>query len=197
MKLMQLGGIVCVFGVLLLMTYYIHVTWFKVDVVLYSALLDVVLATAALAVVLFAVKGKLVLSAFESAQSMVICALLGCLFSISVPTVIDRSLSFYILEKIEQRGNGIRLAQFEDVFTKEYIREHRLLDVRLTEQKESGTIVIENGCVRLTAFGKRLTTFSRFFRTHFLPRQRLLMGEYSDDLVDPFRQDMLVVDYYC
>jgi hypothetical protein len=111
--------------------------------------------------------------------------------------VIDRSLSFYILEKIQQRGGGIRLDRMEDVFTREYVKEHRLVDVRLTEQQESGTIVIANGCVKLTERGVRLAAFSRYFRTHFLPKQRLLMGEYSDDLTDPFRHSEAMSDCGC
>jgi hypothetical protein len=114
-----------------------------------------------------------------------------------VPTVIDRSLSFYILEKLQQRGGGIKLDAFDQVFTQEYVKEHRLMDVRLTEQQQSGTIVIRNGCVVLTDWGQTIATTSRFFRNHFLPKQRLLMGEYSDDLTDPFRNSVKRVDYQC
>jgi hypothetical protein len=114
-----------------------------------------------------------------------------------VPAVLDRSLSFYILEKLQQRGGGIQQARFAEIFTQEYVKEHRLVDVRLTEQMESGTIKIDNGCVRLTAKGDRLATFSRFFRTHLLPKRRLLMGQYSDDLTDPFRHSATQVDYLC
>jgi hypothetical protein len=123
--------------------------------------------------------------------------LLGYSFAISVPTVIDRSLSFYILEKLQQRGGGIKLDAFDQVFTQEYVKEHRLMDVRLTEQQQSGTIVIRNGCVVLTDWGQTIATTSRFFRNHFLPKQRLLMGEYSDDLTDPFRNSVKRVDYQC
>jgi hypothetical protein len=123
--------------------------------------------------------------------------LLGYSFAISVPTVIDRSLSFYILEKLQQRGGGIKLDAFDQVFTQEYVKEHRLVDVRLTEQQQSGTIVIRNGCVLLTDWGQTIATTSRYFRNHFLPKQRLLMGEYSDDLTDPFRNSVKRSDYQC
>ena len=85
------------------------------------------------------------------------------------------------------RGGGIREDAIGDVFVSEYMPEFRLVDVRLTEQQASGTIVIENGCVKLTPRGERLANFSRFFRTHLLPKHRLLAGEYTDDLVDPFK----------
>jgi hypothetical protein len=128
---------------------------------------------------------------------MLIWLLAGYAFAISVPTVIDRSLSFYILEKIQQRGGGIKLDSFEQVFTQEYVKEHRLVDVRLTEQLESGTIQINNGCVKLTEKGNRLASFSRAFRQNLLPKQRLLMGKYSDDLTNPFRNSLSESDYTC
>jgi hypothetical protein len=136
-------------------------------------------------------------SRFEIAQMVCIWLLLGYSFAISVPTVIDRSLSFYILEKLQQRGGGIKLDAFDQVFTQEYVKEHRLVDVRLTEQQQSGTIVIRNGCVLLTDWGQTIATTSRYFRNHFLPKQRLLMGEYSDDLTDPFRNSVKRSDYQC
>jgi hypothetical protein len=121
---------------------------------------------------------------------------MGYAVSISAPTVIDRSLSFYILEKLEQRG-GIRLDRFEYVFTKEYAEEHRLVDVRLTEQLTSGTIVIENNCVKLTDKGRMLATFSRLYRQNILPKNRLLMGEYTDALTNPLSDEEMTYDYVC
>jgi hypothetical protein len=197
MKYFKLLGATAIFGVLLLVIYVVHVRYVPVNVVFYSAILDDVLATG-LALLLLAALGWLrSFSRFEIAQMVCIWLLLGYSFAISVPTVIDRSLSFYILEKLQQRGGGIKLDAFDQVFTQEYVKEHRLMDVRLTEQQESGTIVIRNGCVVLTDWGQTIATTSRFFRNHFLPKQRLLMGEYSDDLTDPFRNSVKRVDYQC
>ena len=186
-----------VFVVLLLCVYWMHVTFFKVNVLLYSAIADGVLATSIAAGVLFGWRYLAVFSRFEKVQLCLIWFLGAYIFAISIPTVIDRSLSFYILEKIQQRGGGIKLANFEDVFTKEYVKEHRLVDIRLTEQQQSGTIVIENGCVKLTKRGNEIAEFSRYFRKHFLPKQKLLNGEYSDALVDPFLSSVNTADYTC
>ena len=177
--------------------YYVHVTYLNVNVVFYSAIADCLLATTVCALVLLGIRYFAIFSLFEKMQLTLIWFLIGYILAISVPTVIDRSLSFYILEKIQQRGGGIQLARFEDVFTKEYVKEHRLVDVRLTEQQESGTIRIENNCVKLTPLGNRLAAFSRFFRQNLLPKNRLLMGKYSDDLIDPFRHSEKVSDYEC
>lgn len=194
-------GLFCIasigYLILLLIIYIVHARFFLVNVVLYSAIFDALLATVLAAALLGFIKVFKTFSWFEKIQIMIVWLLLGYIFAISVPTVIDRSLSFYILEKLQQRGSGIKLASFEDVFVKEYIPEHRLVDVRITEQQQSGTIQVKNGCVLLTERGQALATFSRFFRNHLLPKQRLLMGEYSSDLTDPFRKSIENFDYLC
>lgn len=166
--------------------YLTHIKYFSVGVVFYSAIVDGVIASIITFLIIYLSKYFSIYSVFEKLQMGVIFILIGYIFAISVPTVLDRSLSFYLLEKIQQRGGGIKHSAFEDVFTKEYMLEHRLVDVRLTEQLESGTIEIIDGCVKLTQKGNSLASFSRYFRQNFLPKQRLLMGEYSDDLTDPF-----------
>lgn len=182
---------------ILAITYLVHINFFNVDVVFYAAIGDALIAAVLAGWILFALKYFGLLNYFEKIQMLCIWVLAGYALAISVPTVIDRSLSFYILEKLHQRGGGIRLDKFEDVFTKEYIREHRLVDIRLTEQLASGTIAIVNGCVKLTPKGERLESFSRSFRDHLLPKQRLIMGEYSADLTNPFKNSVEQVNYAC
>ena len=194
MKIVRALAATALFVVLLLLTYYLHIRYFTVNVVFYAAIADGVIA-AVVTGLLIAGSGSF--NGFEKLQLVVIWLLAGYCFAISVPTVIDRSLSFYILEKLQQRGGGILHDRFADVFTQEYLKEHRLVDVRLTEQQASGTIVIQNGCVKLTPKGQQLAGASRYFRQHFLPKQRLLMGEYSSDLTDPFRNSAPIEDYKC
>ena len=121
------------FVVLLLSIYYAHIAFFSVNVIFYAAIVDAILATIVTGVLLYLASYFAPLSSLEKAQLLAICLLGGYAFAISVPTVIDRSLSFYILEKLQQRGGGIRADSFADVFTKEYMHEYRLVDVRLTE----------------------------------------------------------------
>lgn len=186
-----------VFVVLLIAIYWAWMRFGRVDVVFYSAIGCAVAAALAMALPLYRGRAFAGFSALERLQLLAIWLLAGYAFAISVPTVIDRSLSFYLLEKLQQRGGGIRQDAFADVFTKEYLPEHRLVDVRLTEQLQSGTIVIRDGCVLLTPRGQRMARFSRWFRAHWLPRQRLLMGRYSADLTDPFRNGAKPADYTC
>ena len=69
--------------------------------------------------------------------------------------------------------------------------------VHNTVQLQSGTIIIENGCVLLTKKGEVISEFSRYFRKHFLPKKRLLLGQYTDALTDPFRGSGIVNQYEC
>jgi len=197
MKYLKLVAATVVYAILLLAIYVLHVRYVPVNVVFYSAILDAVLATLLATTLVATVRWFKVFTRFETLQLCCIWLLLGYSFAISVPTVIDRSLSFYILEKLQQRGGGIKLDAFDQVFTQEYVKEHRLVDVRLTEQQQSGTVEIKDGCVKLTAWGQTIASSSRYFRMHFLPKQRLLMGKYSDDLTDPFRNSVERVDYRC
>ena len=186
-----------IFVIILFFIYFFHVTFLRVDVVFYSAILDALLAAGLSAIIIYLVKFFGALGLYEKFLLICIWVLAGYAFAISVPTVLDRSLSFYILEKLQQRGGGIQMARMPDVFTNEYMKEHRLVDVRLTEQAQSGTIEIKDGCVKLTPKGERIASMSRFFRLHLLPKKRLLMGEYTDDLTNPFRTSIETPDYLC
>ena len=197
MKVLKAGLASLLFLFLLLGVYWIHVRYVRADVAFYAAIADVFIAAALAALMLFGMRYFAIFTGFEKTLLVVVWLLAGYSLAISVPTVIDRSLSFYILEKLQQRGGGIRQERFEEVFTREYVREHRLVDVRLTEQLESGTIHIDAGCVTLTAKGNRLAGWSRWFRQNLLPKQRLLLGGYSDDLTDPFRDSEPVSEYAC
>jgi len=182
---------------LLAAIYLVHVRFLRVDVVFYAALEDALVATLIATVLLLVLRVFGAFNSFEKVQLVTIWALLGYALAISVPTVLDRSLSFYILEKLEQRGGGIKYSAFENIFAQEYVKEHHLVDVRLTEQLKSGTIQVHDGCVTLTQRGHDLARFSRWFRMNLLPRQRLLLGEYSDALTDPFRHSAPAADYEC
>lgn len=190
MKVLKASLASLLFLVLLLGVYWVHVRYVRVDVVFYAAIADAFIATALAALILLGVRCFALFTGFEKILLVAIWLLTGYSLAISVPTVIDRSLSLYILEKLQQRGGEIRQEHFEEVFTKEYVKEHRLVDVRLTEQLESGTIVIEDGIVKLTEKGGAIASFGRFFRVHWSPKKRLVMGQYTDELTDPFRKSV-------
>lgn len=196
-KLIHIVSAIGLYIVVLLATYVLHARLLPVDVVLYSALGDAAVAAALCSVVILRVSWFSPLQASERLLLVLVWLLGGYAFAISIPTVIDRSLSFYILEKLEQRGGGIRADAMGRVITTEFMGEYRVTDARLTEQLASGTIEIRDGCIRLTPKGRRIAAFSSAFRTHLLPRERLLMGEYSDELTQPFRRSSGNPDYQC
>jgi hypothetical protein len=176
----------------------IHFQLFTVRVVLYDALLDGLIAgTVVIAIIFRLPPGSLTATREEIGLSLVVGMLLVTLYSISFPTIIDRSLSVYILEKLAQRGGSIRKAAFEEILIKEFFPEYQLVDIRLTEQLNSGTVTIENGCVRLTSWGAKLAAFTRFYRETLLPKHREIMGRFSDDLTHPYRNSSVVVPYRC
>lgn len=197
MKFIVLGLGVALYLAILFLAYFGYIHYFSVDVVFYSSIYAALIALLIFAVTLYWVPFFRRLNYYEKFNVIVIAGLLGYVFAISLPTVIDRSLSFYILEKLQQRGGGIQLAKFHYIFTEEYMREHKLVDIRLTEQSQSGTIIIDGDCVRLTEKGNELANFSRFFRKHLLPKKRLLLDEYTDALIDPFSRSDLSPDYLC
>ena len=197
MKLIKSFYLFLTFTVLYVGIYIVHILFFHVNVVFYSAVLDGIIALF-LTFLILSSRFFNLFSIFEKFLLIIIFILFGYSVSISLPTVIDRSLSFYILEKLDQRGGGIKLSSFDAIIKNEYMKEHRLVDVRITEQYESGTITINNDCVQLTKRGEALVSFSLFFRNNLLPKKRLLMGEYTDDLTNPFRETNInEEDYRC
>ena len=197
MKYLKFLTLMLVFVIALAVIYVIHSWYFKVDVVFYSAIADGALAAVVTLLVACTFKWFRTFTGFEILQTFLICLLLGYGFAISVPTVIDRSLSMYILEKLQQRGGGIQLAAIEGVLKEEYTKEHRLADIRLTEQVQSGTIVIEKGCVRLTEWGQFVATTTTWFRQTLLPKNRLIGDTYSSDLTNPMQNGARRTDYLC
>lgn len=197
-KLSQIALIIGGYGLAIIIVNTIHFQMLPVHVVLYDTILDVLIAgVIVLSVLVLWHRRGLRLTQEETILSALVGLLLGLFYAISGPTVIDRSLSIYILEKIDQRGGGIRQEAVERVFRDEYMREQRLVDIRLTEQINSGTIIIEHGCVRLTARGRLIVAFTRFYRTRMLPKHREIMGQLTDELTDPFRNSPPTTDYAC
>ena len=196
MKYLYSIGFLIFFIFLLIIIYTIYINQFNVNVLLYSSLFCVLISLAIATIFLFSIKVKYI-NFFEKILILIICALTGYSLVLSLPTVIDRSLSFYILEKLDQRGGGIKVDKMDIVFTKEYLKEHRLIDIRLTEQLKTKTVIIDKNCLRLTSKGKKVVLFSTIFRQYFLPKQRLIRDKYTDELISPLDNKTVIPDYLC
>jgi len=176
----------------------VHFQFLPVHVVLYDAMLDAAIAVVVTGIAIwFYFHRRLSLSPLELTLSLAVGGLLCAMYAVMGPAIVDRSLSIYILEKLEQRGGGIKYDAMPSVFINEYIPEHHLTDIRITEQLDSGTIGLKDGCVYLTKRGKAIVALTRFYRLHVLPKHRQIMGQYTDALTDPFRNSVADVPYKC
>ncbi len=182
--------------VILLSVYFIHINFFEVKVILYSAIFDSFIALLIFFALSFFYK-SIIINSFEFLLIMIVLILCGYSFSITLPAVIDRSLSFYFLEKIEQHNGAINKTSMKDIFINDYIDEYKLIEIRLTEQLESGTIQIDDSCIYLTRRGHMIAKFSNFFRKNFLAKNRLILEEYSNHLTDPLRKSKINDEYLC
>ncbi len=197
-KLFEIAGLALAIGVLFLVINWLHFQFLPVSVILYACILDTLAASAiVLGLYRFIWWKRTALVATEAGLTVIAANLLVLLYAVMGPTVIDRSLSIYIVQKVDMRGGEVAEAAMPAIFTDEYMPEFRLVDVRLTEQVTSGTLVIENGCISITPKGKLLSDFAGFYRKNFMPRKRVLMGEVTDQLTDPFRGTQPRVDVRC
>lgn len=197
-KLIEIAALAAAIGFAFLLINWIHFQTLSVAVILYACILDTILASAlVLGAYRFFWWKRSVLLPTEAGLTAIAANLLILLYAVMGPTVIDRSLSIYIVQKIDMRGGRVAEAAMPDIFVKEYLPEFRLVDVRMTEQVQSGTVEIEDGCVVLTGKGRALSQFADFYRKNFLPKHRVLMDEVSGILTDPFRDTEAVVDITC
>lgn len=153
--------------------YMINVWFFKVYVILYSTIFDALLAASIVSIIMFFLPGYKIFSHFEKFQTSVIMLLLGYAFAISGPTIIERSMSFYILEKIQEKGGMVPVDQTRNLFMLEFEKERNVIGLHLSEQLKSGTILMDNNTIRLTNAGDQLATFSKYFKMHLLPKKEI------------------------
>ena len=186
------------FGLTFLIVNYIHFQNFTVNVILYACMWDAVIAAIIVmgAYIWLRLKSGPLL-ATEFALTGIASFFLVLLYGVMGPTVVDRSLSIYLVQKVDQRGGAVAESSMHDIFVKEYLPEFGVVDVRLTEQLTSGTIKVEDGCVILTPKGVRVSRFVNWYRKALLPRKRNLMGVVTDQLTDPFAGREAIVDTSC
>lgn len=197
-KILEMIGWSAAIGAGFLIINYAHFQFLIVNVVLYACIVDMCLSLLLVGCAYhFLWGGRSQLLNTEKALVGIASTFLILLYAVMGPTVIDRSLSLYIVQKVDDRGGRVAEAAFEDIFIQEYMPEFRLVDVRLTEQLTSGTLTIENGCAEITPKGRALSRFVEFYRHTFLPKRRNLMGEVTDQLTDPFFGAEQKVDVSC
>lgn len=197
-RVIEMIALAAALGLAFLIVNYIHFQLVTVSVILFACAWDGAIASAlVLGGYLLLRRRAPILLPTEFALIAIASNLLILLYAVMGPTVIDRSLSIYIVQKIDQRGGEIAQASLEDIFVEEYMPEFSLVDVRLTEQLSSQTVIIEDGCVILTKKGKLLSRFADRYRKALLPQKRRLLNRETDALTDPFRNAPQKVDIAC
>jgi len=167
------------FLLIYIIIYYLHVRFFHVKVLFYSSLFDVFISVLIVNFFFLYKNFFLTINLFEKYLLLIIFSLTGYIISMSVPALIDRSLSFYLLEKIDQSKQGINISRIDDLFINDFVIKYDMINVRLTEQQASGTIAINNNCAVITRKGKFLANFSKFFRANLLPKHRISEQQLS------------------
>ena len=197
-KVIEITSLSASFGFVFLVINYLHFQYVPVAVILFACVWDALIASVVVLGIYWLLRRRnTALLLTEVALTAIASNLLIILYSVMGPTVIDRSLSIYIVEKLDQRGGKVSAAAMEDIIRDEYLDEFKVPEVRMTEQLTSGTVVSQDGCLHLTAKGRRLSGFAHFYRGHFLPRKRVIGGELSDSLLDPFEGQPVRVPFAC
>lgn len=83
-------------------------------------------------------------------------------FLIVFPVTFDRSITMFLLARIERQDGQLTPPMLENVFIREYLGDLRQIDRRVSEQTLSGNIAQrDDGRIALTPQGRRLLSSAR------------------------------------
>jgi len=93
-----------------------------------------------------------------------LCITIGSLYLLLIPTVLDRSLSIYMLQKLDSNSK-IHISTWETDIENNYFKDYKVFETRLVEQKVSGSIVEDvNSFISITDRGERIVRLTNFYR---------------------------------
>jgi hypothetical protein len=163
----------------------IHFNYFTVSVVLYALLLDIIITFFILIVALAIInkeyyfsKNILITIFFLLASTQVLV-----LYSFVIPTAVERSLSVYLLERIERNSGSLSIAEFNSIAKNDYFNDMNVTETRINEQIATGSIEIIDNQVILTDKGKAMLKAFSFIKTYFLPKKDNKIGTDEDLLI--------------
>ncbi|AMK24023.1 MULTISPECIES: hypothetical protein [unclassified Sphingobium] len=82
-------------------------------------------------------------------------------FLITFPVTFDRSITMFLLARIERHDGALDTARLEQLYVREYLGDMRQIDRRVAEQTLSGNIRIDQGRIHITPQGRRLLAGGR------------------------------------
>jgi len=86
-------------------------------------------------------------------------------FHITIPTLVDRSISIYLLNLLDTEGGPVSINNLQDKFLAGYVGGYSVVCRRMFEQVQSGNVTHQASTYTLTARGKRTVAFLRAFAT--------------------------------
>ena len=82
-------------------------------------------------------------------------------FLITFPVTFDRSITMFLLARIERHDGELDAARLEQLYIREYLGSMHQIDRRVTEQALSGNIRVEAGRIYIMPQGRRLLAGGR------------------------------------
>ncbi|HEX7875911.1 MAG TPA: hypothetical protein VF489_04920 [Sphingobium sp.] len=124
------------------------------------------IAIAALTAVLMGIAGLVALRWVRIALPTLVGAIALSLafnlcFLITFPVTFDRSITMFLLARIEQNDGKLDAPMLEQVYVREYLGDMRQIDRRVAEQLLSGNVRMEQNRIHITAQGRRLLAGGR------------------------------------
>ncbi|WVH09084.1 MAG: hypothetical protein EoVTN8_406 [Fluviibacter phosphoraccumulans EoVTN8] len=179
-KLYSLCKVVSLYFIFLQLVDFFHFKYFSVNVLLYASLFDVVLSVI-LTIPLIVNVFQKTLDGFGMLLVISLLLFFGYSYAITIPTIIDRSLSVYILEQIKKSGGEVSVNEYYRKINYDYFYDYKVPEMRLSEQLSSGTIeMTQDGMVKLTTKGKFVTDLTISYRKIMMPTHRLIIDKYEN-----------------
>lgn len=82
-------------------------------------------------------------------------------FLIVFPVTFDRSITMFLLARVERQDGRLDARGLEHVYVREYLGDMRQIDRRIEEQSLSGNIRVDQGRIHITPQGRRLLAGGR------------------------------------
>ena len=149
-------GLALVFFAIFLAVFVIDRQLFAREIIFYNALVCLFLVTAVLA----AIWAAAALSGRSDRRghvpiAIVLALFIGYSFAITVPALIDRSISFFMLAKAAEAGeDGVTVRSLEQDFYDEFLLANGAIPRRLEEQVVSGNLARDGDTYRLIPRGR-------------------------------------------
>jgi hypothetical protein len=93
--------------------------------------------------------------------SIALSLALNITFLITFPVTFDRSITMFLLARIEQHDGRLDGRGLEELFIREYLGDMRQINRRIAEQSLSGNIRVTGGRIFLTPQGEKLLVGGR------------------------------------